>query len=68
MDRKADPGGRSYLCEIDLAGKGGADIRSDNAQQNGNDLDHALAPDIADHDDDDRDQGHPPAGLNVIES
>ena len=35
-------------------------IGADDAQQNRNDLDHALAPDVADHDDGQRDKGEQP--------
>ena len=67
MDRDPDPRSVRNLCKIDLAGNSRADVGTDNAEQDRDDLDHALAPDIADHNDDDRDQSYPPAGLHVVE-
>ena len=45
----------------------GEQVGAENAQQNGNDLHHALAPDVADHDDQDRDQRDPPVAAAVID-
>ena len=41
------------------------DVRAHHAQQNGNDLDHALTPDVGDDDDGDSHQSQPPAGGGV---
>ena len=46
------PGGRIH--------NHGEDIGADHTQQDGNDLHHALAPDIAGHHDQDGNQSHPP--------
>ena len=43
-------------------------IRAYNAQQDGNDLDHATAPDVCHHDDGHGHQGQPPAGRGVGDS
>ena len=45
----------------------GEDIGGEHAQQNGNDLDHALAPDIADDNRHNGDQCHEPVVLAVID-
>ena len=66
-DRDADPGSCRYLAEIDQSCHCRAEIGADDTEQDRNDLDHSLTPDIADYNDNDRDQGYPPAGLNIID-
>ena len=52
---RADPSGLFHQGEVHVAGNSGHHIGGDNAQQDGDDLDHTLAPDVAD---DDHDDGH----------
>ena len=66
-DREAYPGSCRYLTEIDQSCHCRAEIGADDAEQDRDDLDHSLAPDIADHNDNDRDKGYPPAGLDIID-
>ena len=40
-------------------------IGNDNTQQDGDDLDHAFAPDVGNHDDGDGEQSQPPAGGGI---
>ena len=49
------------------AGDDRDDVGADDAEQDGDDLDHALAPDVGDHDDGHSDEGEPPAGGGVID-
>ena len=48
-------------------GDDGHDVRAHHAQQDGDDLDHAAAPDVGHDDDGHGHQGQPPAGLGVID-
>lgn len=43
--------------KVNAAQADGQQIRADDAQQDGDDLDHPLAPDVADHDDGQRNKG-----------
>ena len=52
--------------EIDLSGDQGNDIAAGDAEQNGNDLDHALTPDIGSDDDRYGKDCEPPAGPCVF--
>ena len=54
-----------HLGEVHLAGDQRHDVRAHHAQQNGDDLDHALTPDVGDDDDGDSHQSQPPAGGGV---
>ena len=54
-----------HLGEVHLAGDQRHDVRAHHAQQNGDDLDHALTPDVGDDDDGDSHQSQPPAGGGI---
>ena len=55
--------------QLRAAGGGdqGNDIAAGDAEQNGDDLDHALAPDVGDHDDRHGDEREPPAGRGIAD-
>ena len=57
------------VCVRKLHAAGGGDERhdvaADHAEQDGDDLGHALAPDVCDHNDRHGDQREPPAGLRI---
>ena len=55
MHGQADPGGGLDGGEVDVAGQGGDQVGGHDAEEDRDDLDHALAPDIAD---DDHEHGH----------
>ena len=57
----------THTGEVDLTGDDCDDVGADDAEQDGDDLDHALAPDVGDHDDGHSDEGEPPAGGGVID-
>ena len=57
--------GAGHLGEVHLAGDQRYDVRAYHAQQDGDDLDHALAPDVGDDDDGDSHQGQPPTGGGI---
>ena len=52
---RADPSSLFHQGEVHVAGNSGHHIGGDNTQQDGDDLDHTLAPDVAD---DDHNDGH----------
>ena len=60
MDREAEPGCIFHRREVNVAGDRGAQIRTEHAEEDRHDLDHAFAPDVADHDDDDCHNRDPP--------
>ena len=65
MDGDAEPGGGTDGLVVHRAGDEGHRVGNQHADEDGQDLDHALAPDVAD---DDRCQGHKgqqPVGLAV---
>ncbi len=62
---QAQEAGVMHLCEVHLTGDQSHDVRAHYAQQDGDDLDHALAPDVGHDDDGDGHQGQPPAGGGV---
>ena len=64
---QTDPLGLRNFGEVYLAGNGSYHIGNQNAHQDRDDLDHALAPDVAGNNDRDGDQGDPPAVLAVID-
>ena len=57
--------GAGHLGEVHLTGDQRYDVRAHHAQQDGDDLDHALAPDVGHDDDGDGHQCQPPAGGGV---
>ena len=57
----------THTREVDLTGDDRDDVGADDAEQDGDDLDHALAPDVGDHDDGHSDEGEPPAGGGIID-
>ena len=57
--------GAADLGEVHLSGDQGHDVAAYHTQQDGDDLDHALAPDVGHHDDGDGHQSQPPAGGGV---
>ncbi len=59
---KSDPGCFQYRSEVDVSGHGCHQVGADDAHQDGDDLNHALAPDVAGNDDDDGYQGDKPVG------
>ena len=59
--------GAGHLGEVHLTGDQRHDVRAYHAQQDGDDLDHALAPDVGHDDDGDGHQGQPPAGGGVVD-
>ena len=65
MDGEAYPCRIGQRCKVDHAHEGCNDIRHDDTQQNGDNLDDALAPYRRDDDGDDRDNGQQPVGLTV---
>ena len=54
-----------HLGEVHLTGDQRYDVRAHHAQQDGDDLDHALAPDVGHDDDGDGHQGQPPTGGGI---
>ena len=62
LDGQADPGSFLHAGEIHIAGDCCHQVGHQNAHQDGDDLDHALAPDVADDDNHDGHQGDPPVG------
>ncbi len=65
--RKADPGGLRHGREIDLPHGRRSDVRADDAEQDGDDLDHAATPDVGDHDDGDGHDGDHPVRGGVLD-
>ena len=72
-----DNGQTEPLCSVDGGGNvcpgsgidnHGSQIRGNHTQQNGNNLDHALAPDVADYHDEDGNQSNQPVAGAVIDS
>ena len=57
--------GAADLGEVHLSGDQGHDVAAYHTQQDGDNLDHALAPDVGHHDDGDGHQSQPPAGGGV---
>ena len=57
--------GLAYLSEIHLAGDEGHNVAAHHTQQDGDDLHHALAPDVGHDDDGDGHQSQPPAGGGI---
>ena len=57
--------GLAYLGEIHLTGDEGHNVAAHHTQQDGDDLHHALAPDVGHDDDGDGHQSQPPAGRGV---
>src|SRR5699024_10205528 len=53
--------------EVHIAADGGNQIRGHHAQQDGDDLNHALAEDVGGDHDQDGDQGDPPVGAAVVD-
>ena len=52
-ERQADPRRLGHARKVHLSRDRSHEVRSDHAQEDGNDLDHALAPDVGDDDDGD---------------
>ena len=67
LHRQADPRGAGHAGEIHAAGDGGVDIGDEHAQQNRDDAQHALAPDVEDDHRDDSDKRDIPAAGAVID-
>ena len=65
MQRDAEPIGGGNGLEVHRTGHEGHRIGHQNADQDGQDLDHALAPDVADDDRAQRHKGQQPVGLAV---
>ena len=59
--------GAGHLGEVHLTGDQRHDVRAYHAQQDGDDLDHALAPDVGGDDDEDGRDGDPPVAGAVID-
>ena len=57
--------GLAHGGEVHLMGENGHDVSAHNTQQDGDDLDHALAPDVGNDDDGDGHQGQGPVGAGV---
>ena len=71
VDRKREPfGAGDVLDQIFADGRvrdDRDDVGADDAEQNGDDLDHALAPDVGGDDDDDGDHRNPPVLRAVVD-
>ena len=71
VDGQREPLGLSDILHERSAHSGVSDhgdhIRADDAQQDGNDFDHALAPDVGGDNDDDGDQRDPPVVGAVVD-
>ena len=65
MQRDAEPIGGGNGLEVHRTGHEGHRVGHQNADQDGQDLDHALAPDVADNDRAQRHKGQQPVGLAV---
>ena len=59
--------GGGHPGEIHLSGGQGHGVGRQHPQQDGDDLHHALAPDVGCHDDGDGQQGQPPVGGSVVD-
>jgi len=64
-DGQANPGGSCDAREVDFTQRSRKGVRDDHAHQDGDDLDHAAAPDVADDDHGHSDNGDKPVGLTV---
>ena len=67
LEGQAQPRGLDYLGEVHIAADGTHHIGGDDAQQDGDDLDHALAPDVAGHHDQNGHQSDGPVGAAGID-
>ena len=67
LDREADPGRFTDTGKINIARDCSDQIRSHNTDQDWDDLDHALAPKIADDDHNDRHQRDEPVLRAVLD-
>ena len=65
MHRNAEPGGVGHAGKVHCAGDQSHHIGHDDTQQDGQDLDHALAPDVADDDGAQGHKGSVPVGLTL---
>ena len=62
---EAHPAGSGHAGKIHLSGNQGHNVGTHHAQQNGDNLDHTLAPDVGHDDDGHGHQSQPPAGGGV---
>ena len=67
MQGDTEPGRRTDGLEVNCAGDQRHGVGNQNADQDGQDLDHALAPDVADDDGCQRDEGQQPVALAVVD-
>ena len=65
MQGDAEPGRRTDGLEVNSAGHKRNRVGDQHTDQDGQDLDHALAPDVADDDGSQRHKGQQPVGLAV---
>ena len=66
LDRQANPFGGDNTAEIHISGDRSKQVRSNHAHEDGDDLNHTLAPDVADNDHNDCHQRNQPvAGAAV---
>ena len=68
VNGKSDPCSFRYRCEIHTAKDGCHHIRTDNTDDNRNDLHHSLTPDIADHYQCDSNHSDQPVCGTVVDS
>ena len=66
LERKANPSSLADDGAVHLTGAGCHNVAYQHTEQDGNNLDHTLAPDVTDNDDDNGNQGHPPATENAL--
>ena len=67
LEGKTQPSGFLHGGEVHIAGDGGHQVRGHHAQEDGDDLNHALAEDVGHHDHQDGNQGDPPVALAVVD-
>ena len=62
LDGKTDPGSLLYGSKVNLSNGNRDKIGDDDADEDGDDLNHSLSPDVADNDNRNRDDGYEPIG------
>ena len=67
MQGDAEPGGSTDGLEVNCAGDQRHGVGNQNADQNGQDLDHALAPDVADNNGSQCHNSQQPVALAVVD-
>ena len=67
LEREADPGSLFHAGEVAQAEAGRDQIGTQHTQQDGDDSDHTLSPDVDDNDDGDGQQGNPPVAGAVVD-